>query len=395
MTSLQPVNRIHSIDILRGIVMVVMALDHTRDFFHNQALLSDPLDPATTNVALFFTRWITHFCAPVFVLLSGVSAYLAAQNKPIKAASRFLIQRGLFLIVIEITVVTFGLTFNPFFNFIFLQIIWAIGWSMVILGLLMRGSFKIILATGLVLLIGHNFLQYLPLPKEGVWHTILQITLTSRAAVLPLSATHFVGVFYAILPWTAVMLLGYCMGSWFTADIAAATRKKRLLVTGSILVLLFITLRLINNFGDQQPMKDYGTAIQNLFSFLNTSKYPPSLQFVCMTIGPALILLSFMEKKATAVCKLFMVYGRVPLFYFIIHFYLLHLLTVIGFFVAGYDLSQIADPQSPFLFRPPNFGYSLPVVYAIWLLVLASLYYPCKRFYAYKQLNKKGWLRYV
>lgn len=388
-------HRINSIDVLRGIVMVIMALDHTRDFLHNQAMIADPLDPATTTIPVFFTRWITHFCAPVFVLLSGISAWLSAQNKPVKTISRFLMIRGVWLVIAEITIVTLAITFNPFFNVLILQVIWVIGWSMILLGALMRTSYKTILITGLVLLTGHNCLPYLPPPKEGAMNIILQVTFTSRGAFLPLFTNHFAAVLYAILPWTAIMLLGYCMGPWFAASVNSSNRQNKLRITGCVLIAVFIVLRTINHFGDLQPKSDFPTFIQDLFSFLNTTKYPPSLQYVCMTLGPALLLLSLLEKQPGVIGRFFLVYGRVPFFYYILHFYLIHFITVAVFFGSGYPVSKIADPQIPFLFRPADLGFSLPAVYVIWILVVLSLYYPCKWFNRYKRSHDARWLKFV
>jgi uncharacterized membrane protein len=384
--------RIASIDILRGIVMIIMALDHTRDFFHSTAMTADPMDAGTTTVAIFFTRWITHFCAPVFVMLSGISAYLSSQKKSNGEACLFLIKRGFWLIVVEVTLVTLGLTFNPFFNFIILQVIWAIGWSMVILGLLRRFSFYAVLITGVILFAGHNAVDYATLPDKGTAAYLWPVLLTSRGAVFSLNANHFVGAFYAILPWTGIMLLGYCMGAWFKKDFSPERRKRLLMITGSSLFVLFIVLRLLKGYGDPGV---FSTDKNKLFSFLNTSKYPPSLQYAGMTLGPALIILALLENIQSGFTKVVSVYGRVPFFYYILHFYILHSLLVIVFFVSGYNASQISDPNVPFLFRPVHFGYGLAIVYIIWLSVVALLYLPCRWFNNYKMQHHYWWLRYL
>ena len=384
--------RFASIDILRGIVMIIMALDHTRDFFHSAAMLADPLDPATTTAPVFFTRWITHFCAPVFVMLSGVSAYLSSQKKSAGEASLFLIKRGAWLVIIEVTVVTMGITFNPFFNFIILQVIWAIGWSMIILGLLSRFSYYTVLVAGIILFFGHNSIDYAALPSKGTASYLWSVLLTSRGVVIPLNANHFVAAFYAILPWTGIMLMGYCMGSWFKKDFPQEKRKRLLLITGSSLVILFIVLRFLKGYGDPGA---FSTENNALFSFLNTSKYPPSLLYAGMTLGPALIALALLEHVQSRFTKIVSVYGRVPFFYYILHFYILHTLLVIVFFVSGHNTSQIADPTVPFLFRPVHFGYGLAVVYLIWLSVVAVLYLPCRWFNKYKMQHHYWWLSYV
>ncbi len=388
-------NRISSIDVLRGLVMVIMALDHARDYFHITAMTADPMDPATTTVAAYFTRWITHFCAPTFVLLSGISAFLAARKKTKSAASIFLIKRGLWLVVAELTIVNFALTYNPFFNFIFLQVIWAIGWSMIILGLLSLWSRKVVLIVGLLLFLGHNVVDYMNFPKEGVASVLWQVLLTSRPMILPLDATHVVGVFYAVLPWTGIMLMGYSIGEWFTSDFPAAQRKQRLLLTGWGLVVLFILLRFINQYGNPMPWVHQPDFLRNVLAFLNTSKYPPSLQYAGMTLGPAILALAVFEQVKNKWSDVLSVYGRVPFFYYLLHFYLLHALLVVVFFLTGHQTTEIMDLRVPFQFRPMNFGYSLPVVYLIWIAVVAVLYRPCRWYNQYRATHQQWWLKYL
>lgn len=385
-------NRIASIDILRGLVMVIMALDHTRDFFHNTAMIADPLNAETTTPALFFTRWITHFCAPVFVFLSGLSAYLSAQNKTAVDSSILLIKRGLWLVLAEVTLVTFGLTFNPYFQFVILQVIWAIGWSMVILGLLKRVSYNLVLIVGCLLVFAHNILDYVKLPSKGISSVWWSVLFTSRGAVFPINSNHFIGAFYAVLPWTGIMLLGYCTGKWFNASITVEERRKRLFVTGFLVTLLFIVLRASKGYGDPTP---WNPDNKWLFSFLNASKYPPSLQFTCMTLGPAMFLLAFLEKAKSVLTGILTTYGKVPFFYFLLHFYILHILLAIVFFASGYPSKDILDPQSLFAFRPVKFGFNLATVYIIWAAVVTLLYLPCKWFNNYKMNHTYWWLKYI
>ncbi|HEX5652590.1 MAG TPA: heparan-alpha-glucosaminide N-acetyltransferase domain-containing protein, partial [Chitinophagaceae bacterium] len=302
--------RIASIDILRGIVMIIMALDHTRDFFHSTAMTADPLDPATTHPALYFTRWITHFCAPVFVFLSGLSAWLSSQKKSKTEASLFLVKRGLWLVIVEITLVTFGITFNPNFNFLILQVIWVIGWSMVLLGILVRFSQKLILIIGLILFFGHNALDYYDLPQSGAGAIALQLFFRSNA-VIALDESHNMLVLYAILPWTAAMFLGYSIGTWFHRDFPAVKRKRLLLYTGLSLVGIFLVIRYFNLYGNPRDWQRSDSFWKSVFAFLNTSKYPPSLQYLCMTLGPACIFLSFTENIRTGWSRFVSVYGRV------------------------------------------------------------------------------------
>lgn len=385
--------RILSIDILRGLVMIIMALDHTRDFFHIGAMTGDPLNPDTTTGMLFFTRWITHFCAPTFVFLSGLSAYLSAQKKTPAQASLFLLKRGFWLIFIEIAVISLGLTFNLQYNFIILQVIWAIGWSMVFLALASRISYRMVLIIGLILVFGHNVFNLFPEPKDATAGMILKVLFTASGTVVPLNSNHFIGVFYAILPWTGVMFVGYGIGIWFKRNYEAKLRQRNLLIVGSLTVLLFIGLRLINVYGDPAPRKEYHDLFKNLLAFFNVSKYPPSLQYACMTLGPAMLILAFTEKLNNRFTRITSVYGAVPFFYYVIHFYLLHTLLVVLFFATGYSTKEIV--QVPFLFRPVTFGFSLPIVYLIWICVVASLYLPCRWFKKYKETHRQWWLSYV
>lgn len=387
--------RVHSIDILRGLVMIIMALDHTRDYFHETAMTADPLDPATTSIPLFFTRWITHFCAPTFVFLSGISAYLSGLKKTPAANSGFLIKRGIWLIIVELLVMTLAITFNPFYNAIILQVIWVIGWSMIALGILSRISPKLVLALGVLLVLGHNVLDYTHLPDSGISAALWRVFFTAFGTVIPLDKSHILFVLYAILPWTGLMFIGYSIGFLFQRDFPAQQRKRLLLTAGVAVIAAFVFLRWVNHYGDPTPRRLYPEVYQNFLSFLNASKYPPSLQFMCMTIGPALILLSVLEFSNSQLSRFARVYGKVPFFYYVLHFYLLHLVLVLLFFSSGYTTAQIADPAIPFYFRPATFGYGLPVVYLIWLIVVLSLYYPCRWFGKYRLNHTNWWLSYL
>ncbi|TCD10414.1 DUF1624 domain-containing protein [Pedobacter frigidisoli] len=385
--------RILSIDILRGLVMIIMALDHTRDFFHIGAMTGDPLDPETTTGVLFFTRWITHFCAPTFVFLSGLSAYLSAQSKTRAAASAFLLKRGLWLVAVEIIIISLGLTFNPFYNLIILQVIWAIGCSMIFLALASRISYKTVLVTGLILVFGHNVFNLLHIPTDATTGMLLKVFFTSFGTVIPLPNNHLIGVFYAILPWTGVMFVGYGVGAWYNKNYDREKRRRNLLIVGSLTVFLFLFLRFINIYGDPVPRKEHYDFFKNLLTFFNVSKYPPSLQYISMTLGPAMLFLAFTENINNWFTRISSVYGAVPFFYYVIHFYLLHTILVVVFIATGYTSNQIV--QIPFWFRPTDFGFNLTIVYLIWLAVVASLYLPCRWFKKYKETHKQWWLSYV
>ena len=389
------INRIQSIDVLRGAVMIIMALDHVRDFFHNDALLQDPTDLNTTTPVLFFTRWITHFCAPIFVFLSGVSAYLSGQKKSKEELSLFLIKRGLWLVFVEVVFITLAISFNPLYNFFFLQVIWAIGWSMVILGLLVRTSLNVILVVGTIIFIGHNIFDYIAPPENKIGSFLLTLFFTARPDFIPVSSSTVIGFIYAILPWTSIMLLGYRFGSFYIRKINKKERVKTFLYIGFGAIVLFIVLRIINLYGDRAPWSEQNDFVYTVLSFLNVTKYPPSLLYSLMTIGAAIIILALTEQTQNGIGRVLKVYGRVPFFYYVCHFYLIHFLCVIAFFLSGKSSNDVIDPNSPFLFRPVNFGFDLWVVYAVWLLVVLLLYKPCKWYNQYKQMNKQWWLSYV
>ncbi len=397
-------SRINSIDIVRGVIMVIMALDHVRDFFHKTvveggaSVATNPTDLDTTTPALFFTRWITHFCAPIFVFLAGASAYLMSLKKTKAELSSFLIKRGVWLVLVEIVIITFGWTFNPSFNVIILQVIWAIGISMILLGLLIHLPFKVIFIIGFIIVFGHNLLDYPAVNKGLKGGFLADMLYFSNFSVHSIDKNHLVFIVYSFLPWTGVMILGYCFGKLYAPSIEAGRRRKILLIMGAGLLALFIILRLLNQYGDPAPWASHTRGpVFSFLSFINVNKYPPSLDFLCITIGGGMLLLVLLEGVKNKVTEFFKVYGRVPMFYYILHFYLIHLLVVIVFFLQGYSTSQIQDPNSPFFFRPSDFGFGLAGVYGIWLLVVLLLYPLCRKYDRYKTLhaNKKWWLSYL
>jgi uncharacterized membrane protein len=387
--------RIRSIDLLRGMIMIIMALDHVRDFFHQPAMINNPLDLATTTPPIFFTRVITHFCAPVFVFLSGLSAYLVGLRKTKKELSSFLIKRGIWLIFVEVAIMSFVLTFNPKYNFILLGVIWAIGWSMIILGLLIRGSYSLILVVGLIIFLGHNVLDHIQLPDGKVSFVIFKILLTSSGTLLPIGGNHFFLVGYSILPWLAIMLLGYAAGRLYEKNFDPVRRRKILLQLGGGAIILFLLLRLPNLYGDPNKWETQSTAIYSLLSFFSVTKYPVSLQYACMTLGPALIFLAMSENWNNRFTRFATVYGSVPFFYYVVHFFLIHVVCMIAFFAVGHNMSEAVDPDSLFVFRPVRFGFPLWAVYVFWMGIVLMLYYPCKWYSKYKRSHHDWWLSYL
>ena len=391
--------RIESIDIIRGIAMVIMALDHTRDYFHITANIDDPLNLATTTPILFLTRWITHFCAPVFVFLSGTSIYLQSLRKTKKELSVFLIKRGLWLIIAEFIIIAFAWTFNPFFNIIPFQVIWTIGISMVILGGIVRLPFKLVLLIGLLIVLGHNLLdipEAAPDFKPGLLWNILHY---GHFVTYEFAPKHYALIVYPFLPWTGLMMLGYCIGIFFSQSYSMEQRQNILNRLGVGLILFFIVVRFINIYGDPIAWTVQKNGFYTLMSFLTVQKYPPSLMYMCITIGPALLLLSFMEKIKNGFTNTMVVFGRTAFFYYILHLYLIHLLAAILFFVKGKHTVQFAlDSMKdlPFMFVIPGEGIRLGLVYLVWIIVIVALYPLCKWYDNYKINHKeKWWLSYL
>jgi len=387
--------RIESIDLLRGVIMIIMALDHTRDFFHKDALTGDPLNPETTTSILYFTRWVTHFCAPTFVFLSGLSAWLQSRNKTKKELGLFLITRGLWLIFIDLIIMSLGLTADIHFGIFVLETLWSIGASMVILGLLIRLPFGVLLSLGLLIFFGHNLLDFAEKSRGGavpLWWSFLH-----RQAITPLWSGHALFIFYPFVSWTGVMLLGYCCGKLFT-DVDAERRKKILLWTGTGAIVFFVCLRATNLYGNPFPWSQQKNGLASFFSFMNVQKYPPSLLFLCATLGPILIFLALVKNTSGRFAKIITIYGRVPLFYFIVHFYILHLATIIAYLARGHSLAEGVRGIAgvPFKFAVPGEGYSLGIVYLIWIAVVILMYPLCKWYNRYKT-NRKGkwWLSYL
>ncbi|HEX3385118.1 MAG TPA: heparan-alpha-glucosaminide N-acetyltransferase domain-containing protein [Mucilaginibacter sp.] len=386
--------RIASIDIVRGLIMLLMAIDHTRDFFLNNTT-GNPTNMATTTPIIFFTRWVTHYCAPNFVFLSGISAYLAGRRRSPGEFRSFLIKRGLWLVVFEIVFLSFALTLDPGFGMIVLQVIWAIGVSMIILALLSRASLTVIATIGLIIVLGHDILDYVSLPKTGAGNFLITMFFTAFGSAFPLGKSRILLDLYAIIPWTGVMLLGYVFGQMYTSSFDPKRRKRILLTIGLSMVGLFIILRYFNIYGDPAPWSVQRTPVISVLSFLNASKYPPSLLYLCMTIGPTLVALSFLENVKGKFASILIVYGNVPFFYYILHIYLIRALGIIVFFVQGYKVNQIVTPGQPFNFQPPAFGFGLGGVYLVWLLIIIILYFPCRWYSKYKRTHHQWWLSYL
>lgn len=386
--------RVHSIDLLRGLVMIIMALDHVRDYFHADAFLYNPVDLSKTSVALFATRWITHFCAPVFVFLAGTSAFLVGSRKGKAELSSFLLKRGLWLIVLEFTVINFSWFFNIQFSFIALTVIWALAMGMIALSAAIHLPFRFILVLGVLLVVGHNLLDTVHV--EGDSASAVGWAILHEARIFQFDYfLFFVG--YPLLPWTGIMLLGYCFGSLYLPSVDPAYRKKILLRLGAGMTLLFVVIRLINSYGEPAPWSSQPTAIYTFLSFINVTKYPPSLLYVLVTLGPAMLLLAVSEKFTGKLWSYVIALGRVPMFYYIVHIYVIHVIALIAAVATGFNVSDMVF--NTWVTDSPNlrgYGFSLGIVYVVWIAVVLALYPLCLWYDRYKINHKeKWWLSYL
>jgi len=387
-------SRITSIDLLRGLVVVIMALDHVRMYFAYGTWYTSPTDLATTTPELFFTRWITHFCAPVFLFLAGTSAFLRGTKNTKAQTALFLFTRGIWLVIVEIVIVNLGWTFDATYSFLILQVIWAIGISMIVLSVLVLLPSPVVLVVGLVLVFGHNLLD--PIRMSGVgfvdylWYILHQPQLVTSYGLL-------ISIFYPVLPWAGLMAVGYAFGYLFKRDFPASQRTLVLLASGIGATLLFIVLRQFNLYGEPIGWLPQDSNMFTLIAFLNTTKYPPSLQFILMTIGPALIFLALIEYARPRETNPLVTFGKVPFFFYIVHIYLIHVLAILALVFTGWDWREYILSAARFQSaRLIDFGFGLEAVYIIWLVVILMLY-PLCRWYQQVRENNPGrwWLSYL
>ena len=384
-------NRIASLDLLKGAIMIIMALDHVRDYFHFDAFFFNPTDPEKTNIGLYFTRWITHYCAPTFSLLAGVSAYLIGIRKSKKELSFFLLKRGIWLIFIELTVVNFSWFFDIHFQTFGLFVIWSLGISMIFLAGIIYINLKNVLIFSLLMIFGHNALDSFHFGNDIFWSIIHEFNF------IDLQSGRKLLVGYPIIPWIGVMSLGYYFGSYYNSEMNSTRRKRLFRIIGISSVLLFFVVRILNGYGNFQCWKNYDSILSTLFSFFNPCKYPPSISYLLMTLGPVFIILSLTENLKGKIINTISVFGKVPFFYYILHIYLIHLLALITAWFTGFGWESLIIKgwvtQSPLL---KGFGFNLWVVHLIWISIVIALYPFCKKFGYYKQNNKdKAWLSYL
>jgi len=377
--------RVDSIDILRGLVMVVMALDHTRDFFGPYGFAPENLD--RTTPLLFFTRWITHFCAPVFVFLAGTSAHLYGRRRDRSTLSRFLFTRGCWLIVVELVIVNLSWAQCFYANFWFVQVIWAIGWSMICLAGLIFLPRPALAAFSVAMIAGHNLLDGIAAP-DGPWGHLWGILHVPHW--IPIGGTG-VYVVYPLIPWIGVMALGYLFGGSVTME---PERRRRIwLIAGLSASALFVVVRFAGLYGDPRAWaaQERGSLF-TVMSFLNTTKYPPSLLFLLMTLGPALVALSALDRSRVRIVRLFTTYGRVPFFFYVLHIPLLHLMAIVWSLARYGEIGHWTRPASAW---PSGYEPSLIVVYVVWVIAVLALYPACRWFGALKQRRRDWWVSYL
>jgi uncharacterized membrane protein len=374
--------------------MIVMALDHVRDFFHLGAMSFQPDDLTRTTVPLFFTRWITHFCAPVFMFTAGAGAFLwLSRGHTKRQLSRFLWTRGLWLVLLDLVVERFAMNFSLATGPVILSVLWALGWCMVILGFLVHLPIRVLSVVSIAVIALHNLLDSVPASRFGgfawIWNIVHQPGAFPVGNVMVL-------VGYTLVPWFAVMAAGFCFGQIFNLDPAA--RRRLMIRIGLGLTAAFFVIRGINVYGDPVP---WSRAVPGMtvLSFLRCTKYPPSLDFLLMTLGPALLLLAALDRVTLRRTNPLMVFGRVPLFYFIVHFFVSHLLAI--------PLALLRYGRAAFLFTPApsmggaaniypaDYGYGLGVVYVLWIAVVVLLYPMCLWFARLKERRQDWWLSYL
>lgn len=379
--------RLDAIDLLRGLVIVLMVLDHVRDYVHAPAFVFSPTDLAQTHPLLFMTRWVTHLCAPTFVFLAGVSIFMQRANgKAPGELSKFLLTRGLWLILLEFTIIGFGFNFGP--PLAFVQVIWAIGAGMMLMALFVHLPARAVLVLGVLIVVGHQLASLVDARQLGGWAQAWFLTMQP-------GPTLFMRGFipYPLIPWFGVMCLGYGLGFIFRQP--SEQRRRSVLMLAMGLLATFVVLRAINGYGDPAPWSVQSHPIMTLLSFINVSKYPPSLLYVLVTLGVSMLLLLALEKLTGPLQKLLLAFGRTPLFTYVLHIYLAHSLALLIGVLGGRPASYYLDFLSKFAGVKEGHGYDLPVVYAVWVAVLLVLYPLASWFSRVKRERRDWWLSYL
>ncbi len=381
-----------AIDVLRGLVMVVMAVDHAREYGAGPGRVGDPMDLDAVGPLLFWMRWAAHFCAPVFVLLAGVSARLQGMRTTRAALSRHLAVRGLVLVALEFTLVDWGWTFNPAWPLKFAQVIWGIGLSLLALAALVRLPARAVLVVGLAIVAGHNLLDGVRAAGDGPLRYLWAVL--HQREVLPLGGGFSVRTSYPVLPFVGLAAVGYGIGGWWGAGVAAAARRRRLAWSGAGAVALFVALRLTRVYGDPHPMAFGPELGTTLLSLLNVTKYPVSLAFALMTLGPALLLLAAWDRAAPRWTRPLALLGRVPMFFYVAHLWALHALALLAALLVGFPPAAF-DLAGRFGGVPAGFGFPLWVTLPFALGTVALLYPACVWYDRLRASRRHRWTRYL
>jgi uncharacterized membrane protein len=385
-------NRIQSIDILRGMLIVFMALNHVRDFFLADAFAFSPTDPIKTHLALFLTRFITHICAPGFVWLAGVSAYIYFNKNGLKKSTSFLLTRGIILIALEFTVIKFAWFFNVDYSNIVLLVIWALGVSMILLGLTSWLKQQTMFIVGIIIIAGHNLLDPYTADDFGIntllWHILHQ------KGLVALTTNFSIHILYPILPMYGLICLGYGMGSLFTEDSKEerSTLFKRLSV---LLLLAFVTIRMVNIYGDPSPWVHNQYSIRTLFSFFNATKYPMSLDYVLITLSIIFYVLSKVETVTNKVTQYLSLFGKVPMFFYIIHIFVIHIVAIALYVLLNFQSIKFNEIPIGIMEITNVYGYSLWFVYIVWISILIMLYPVCKKYRQIKLKYPNSFLKFI
>lgn len=378
--------RILSVDMLRGMVIIIMALDHMRDYttyYH-----FNPEDLSQTTIPLFITRWVTHFCAPVFMFVAGVGSGLGVINgKSKKQLSHFLWTRGLWLVLLEFTVIKFGWTFNFTDKTIFLIVIWALGMSMISLAALIYVPKKWLLIFGLTMVFGHNLLDNITPESFGILSPLWKMFHVD--STFPLGSITVLAK-YPMIPWIGVMVLGYVFADFYRLE--APVRQRKIFMLGLIISLLFFVIRGFNTYGDPHPWTVQSMPGMTVVSFFNVNKYPPSLSYLLMTLGPSIMLLAVFERIKGWLSSFLVVFGRVPMFFYVIHIYAIHLLSVFLGLYQGFTINQMAND---FESLPNEYGFGLGVTYVLWIFLIVALYFLCKSYIRFKKGKKHPFYSYI
>jgi len=386
-TTVKPGVRLEALDILRGLVIVIMALDHVRDYFHESLYAYDPLDPKFTTLLLYCTRWITHLCAPTFVFLAGVSIWLqAAKGKDKDVLSKFLVLRGFWLVLLEFTVISFAWSFSiPYLPF--LQVFWAIGCSMMAMGALIWLPRVAVLGIGVGIIALHNL-------TDGIKNAGLLWAVLHQGVFYPAPEHPVAVAFYPLLPWLGVMAFGYGMGAFFLS----AERDKVLRRVGGAMILLFFALRIMHGYGDPIGWAVEGDTVKTAMRFFNVQKYPPSLQYVCITLGPVLFALPWIAQLRGRAAGFFRTFGAVPLGAYIAHLFILHALSIAVHAAAGRSIAWEFDAIRRDFVYPDTLkgmGFDLWVVYVAWIVVVALVYRVSVFWGEVKRTRREWWVSYL